>query len=190
VLPVTSVVPAPTRATSVAARCVLRGRGGMHDTEKKEDEMAHVVTDLDTAASPERVLNALTDFSSRRFELWPNVDRKYFKLEAAGEVSAEVVEGSGVLGGTWERGRYDWSRPGTVRIEVTDSNAFKPGSFWIYEVTPRNGGSHVHMEFDRRPRSNLRGLVLSALLRVAGKRIYERQLQETLRRLEQSSASS
>lgn len=149
--------------------------------------MAHVVTDLDTTASPERVIGALTDFSPRRFDLWPNVDRNYFKLESSGESSAEVTEGSPVLGGVWERSRYDWSRPGTVRIDVTDSNAFQPGSFWIYEVTPTtSGGSRVHMEFDRRPR-NLKGLFLGALLALFGKRIYDKQLRETLARVEKSA---
>ena len=114
--------------------------------------MAHVVTDIDTKASSERVIDALTDFSARRFELWPNNDRQYFKLGPHGKQSAEVTEGSPAFGGIWERGRYDWSHPGTVRIEVQDSNAFKPGSFWVYRVTPRaDGGSHVHMEFNRRP---------------------------------------
>lgn len=148
--------------------------------------MAHVVTDLDTTASPESVIGALTDFSSRRFELWPNVDRSFFKVESVGDTSAEVTEGSPVLGGVWERGRYDWSRPGTVRIDVTDSNAFEPGSFWIYEVTPSpNGGSHVHMEFDRRPR-NLKGYLLSAFLGIAGKKLYGKLLSETLRRVERA----
>lgn len=151
--------------------------------------MAHVVTDLDTTANPERVLGALTDFSPRRFELWPNVDRRYFKLESTGDKAAEVTEGSGVFGGVWERGRYDWSHPGTVRIDVVDSNAFKPGSFWIYQVTPRaDGGSHVHMEFDRRPR-NLKGLFVSTLLSVVGKKIFSAQLSETLRRVEKAAAS-
>ncbi len=146
--------------------------------------MAHVATDLDTTASPERVIRALTDFSPRRFDLFPNVDRHYFKLESSDDTSAEVTEGSPVFGGVWERSRYDWSRPGTVRIEVTDSNAFEPGSFWIYQVTPgSNGGSHVHMEFDRRPR-NLKGKMLGALLSVIGKKLYEKQLGVTLRRLE------
>jgi hypothetical protein len=151
--------------------------------------MAHVVTDLDTTANPERVLGALTDFSPRRFELWPNVDRRYFKLESTADKGAEVTEGSPVFGGVWERGRYDWSHPGTVRIDVVDSNAFKPGSFWIYQVTPRaDGGSHVHMEFDRRPR-NLKGLLVSTLLSVAGKKIFTEQLSETLRRVEKAAAS-
>jgi hypothetical protein len=146
--------------------------------------MAHVVTDLDSTASPERVLGALTDFSPRRFDLFPNVDRNYFKLEAAGETTAEVTEGSPVFGGVWERSLYDWSRPGTVRIEVKDSNAFEPGSFWIYRVTPgANGGSHLRMEFDRRPR-NLKGRVLSAFLGVVGKKLYAKQMSETLRRVE------
>jgi polyketide cyclase/dehydrase/lipid transport protein len=151
--------------------------------------MAHVVTDLDTKASPERVLRALTDFSPKRFELWPNVDRKYFKVENEAEQTAEVVEGSPVLGGVWERGRYDWSRPGSVRIDVIDSNAFKAGSFWLYEVTPTaNGGSHVHMEFERRPR-NFKGFVLNGVLALFGKKIFRKMLGETLRRVERTESA-
>ena len=146
--------------------------------------MAHVTTDADTTASPERVIRALTDFSSKRFELWPTVDRAYFKVESSGDTRAEVTEGNGALGGIWEKGQYDWSNPGTVRIDVTDSNAFKRGSYWVYQVTPRpDGGSHVHMEFDRRPRS-LRGRLASALFKVAGRQIYGKQLRETLHRVE------
>lgn len=149
--------------------------------------MAHVVTDADTTASPEKVLAALTDFSERRLELWPNIDRDYFNVSTLGEQSAEVTEGSPVLGGVWERGRYDWSRPGTVRIDVQDSNAFKPGSYWVYEVSPRaNGGSHVHMEFDRRPR-NLKGLFVGGLLSLFGKKIFGKSLRDTLHRIEGKS---
>ena len=150
--------------------------------------MAHVVTERDTTASPERVIGALTDFSSKRLELWPNLDPKYFQLEDAGVSSAEVLEGSHGFGGVWERSHYDWSHPGTVRIDVQDSNAFEPGSYWIYEVTPRpDGGSHVHMEFDRRPR-NLKGHVLSALFSVAGNKVFGKSLDDTLRRIEASPA--
>ena len=150
--------------------------------------MAHVITERDTTASPERVIGALTDFSSRRLDLWPNLDRKYYQLEDSGSSTAEVTEGSGGFGGVWERSRYDWSRPGTVRLDVQDSNAFEPGSYWVYDVTPKpGGGSHVHMEFDRRPR-NLKGHVLSALLSVAGGTIFRKSLGETLRHLEASPA--
>jgi hypothetical protein len=148
--------------------------------------MAHVVTDLDTTASPERVIAAITDFTPRRFDLWPNVDRRYFKLDKLDSSSADVTEGSPVFGGVWERSHYDWSRPGEVRIDVTDSNAFEPGSYWIYRVTPgKNGGSHVRMEFDRRPR-NLKGRFVSGLLGLVGTRMFEQLLRKTLSKVETS----
>ena len=148
--------------------------------------MAHVVVDADTTASPERVVGALTDFSPRRLEIWPNIDRTYFKPGETGDKWAEVTEGSAVFGGVWERSRYDWSRPGTVRLEVKDSNAFQPGSFWVYSVTPgKNGGSHVRMEFDRRPR-NAKGYLLGALLTLFGKQIFTKALRETLARVEKA----
>ena len=43
------------------------------------------------------------------------------------------------------------------------------------------------MEFDRRPR-NFKGQVLSALLSVAGSKIFGKSLGETLRRVEASPA--
>lgn len=146
--------------------------------------MAHVTADMDTTVSPQTVIGALTDFSERRLELWPNIDRKYFAVHQVSGTSAEVTEGSR---GIWERTRYDWSRPGIVQIEVRDSNAFRPGSYWIYSVRPRpEGGSHVHLEFVRRPR-NAKGLLLSALLSVAGGKIFGDFLGETLHRLERSN---
>jgi hypothetical protein len=152
--------------------------------------MAHVVTDADTTASPERVLDALTDFSPRRLDLWPNIDRKYYKVGAVGKESAEVTEGSPTFGGIWERAHYDWSHQGTVRIDVKDSNTFQPGSFWEYQVTPgANGGSHVRMEFDRRPR-NLKGLFTAALLTLFGKKIFGKSLRDTLKRVESAAPSS
>lgn len=149
--------------------------------------MAHVSTGLDTTASPQAVLSALTDFSDARLALWPNIDRQYYKVHQVAGTSAEVTEGSR---GVWERTRYDWSRPGTVRIEVQDSNAFRPGSWWKYSVRPLPaGGSHVDLEFVRRPR-NAKGVVLSALLGLAGRRIFGKFLGETLQRLERRSSDS
>jgi hypothetical protein len=150
--------------------------------------MAHVVADVDTKASPERVIGALTDFSARRLELWPNIDRSLFEVSSRGEQSADVTEGSSAFGGIWERAHYDWSRPGEVRLDVQDSNTFQPGSFWSYQVTPGpDGGSHVHMEFDRRPR-NLKGSFVGGLLSLFGNRIFSKSLRETLNRIERSDA--
>jgi hypothetical protein len=149
--------------------------------------MAHVSADGDTTASTQEVIGALTDFSEKRAALWPNIDRAYYQVHDVGRTSAEVTEGSR---GIWERTRYDWSKPGIVRIEVQDSNAFRPGSWWTYTVEARpEGGSHVHLEFDRKAR-NLRGLALSGLLTIAGKRIFNTFLRETLHRLEARRAAT
>lgn len=143
--------------------------------------MPHVVADRDTRATPQEVIGALTDFSERRLDVWPNIDRKYYKVHQVGNTSADVTEGGS---GVWERAHYDWSEPGKVRISVEDSNAFRPGSYWLYSVQPRpDGGSHVHLEFERRPR-NAKGLVLSALFILAGRRIFEHFLGDTLHRVE------
>ncbi|HTT71605.1 MAG TPA: SRPBCC family protein [Anaeromyxobacteraceae bacterium] len=143
--------------------------------------MAHVSGDLDSPVPPDAILGALTDFSDRRLALWPNVDRRYYRVHDLGRTSAEVTEGSR---GVWERTRYDWSKPGTVRIEVVDSNAFRPGSSWLYSVTPRpTGGSHVHYEFQRNPK-NARGALVSLLLSAFGRKIFGDFLAETLHRLE------
>jgi len=81
--------------------------------------MAHVVTDKDTRLTPQEVIGALTDFSDRRLELWPNIDRKYYKVHQTSNTSADVTEDSRAV---WERTHYDWSEPGKVRIRVEDSN--------------------------------------------------------------------
>ena len=143
--------------------------------------MAHVSTDRSTTVPPEVVLGALTDFSDARLALWPNIDREHYEVHELSGTTAEVTEGSR---GVWERSHYDWSRPGTVRIEVVDSNAFKPGSWWMYLVETRpQGGSRVHLEFQRDPR-NAKGFLLSSVLSVAGHKIFSDFLGETLRRLE------
>ena len=147
--------------------------------------MAHIVADKDTRLSPQQVIKALTDFSERRPELWPNIDPNYYKVHQISDSSADVTEGSRSV---WERTHYDWSEPGKVRIRVEDSNAFRPGSYWLYSVEPQPaGGSHVHLELLRIPR-NVKGFFLSALFTVAGRRIFEHFLDDTLHRVELRSA--
>ncbi len=140
-----------------------------------------MITEQSTTLPGQAFLSALVDFSPRRDALWPNIDRTYYRVHEVRGASAEVTEGSK---GVWERTRYDWSRPGQVRLEVRDSNAFRPGSWWLFSVADRpGGGSIVRLEFDRRPR-NARGLLLGALLSLFGARIFGGFLSETLRRLE------
>jgi hypothetical protein len=104
----------------------------------------HVVEDA--AVAPERVLEAARDFSARRADMWPDVHVEHLQVHEMGETSAEVTEGNPwPIGYVWERLRYDWSQPGSVKGVVTDSNIFKPGSTWEIRATPADGGSRVEV---------------------------------------------
>jgi hypothetical protein len=144
--------------------------------------MARVSGEVISPTPPEVFLRALTDFSPRRPELWPNLSPKLYQVHSVGQTEAEVTEGSSAFGGVWERTRYDWSEPSVVLIEVEDSNAFAAGSWWRYQVEPAGSGSKVRFQFDRRPK-NLKGRLVSGLLALAGKRVFTKSLEETLRRL-------
>ncbi len=85
----------------------------------------------DTGASHDAIVKALTDFSARRAELFPNVDTDHLQVHSVGANEADVTEGSSVLGGIWERNHYDWSTPGVLKVETTDSNTWANGSSWF-----------------------------------------------------------
>jgi hypothetical protein len=144
--------------------------------------MARVSGEATSPTPPGVFLRALTDFSPRRPELWPNLSPKLYQVHSVGQTEAEVTEGSSAFGGVWERSRCDWSEPGVVLIQVEDSNAFAAGSWWRYQAEPVGSGSRVRFQFDRRPK-NLKGHLVSLLLRLAGKQVFTRSLEETLRRL-------
>lgn len=102
----------------------------------------HVVEE--TPAPAERVLEAARDFSERRADLWSDVHVEHLQIHETGVPFADVTEGNPwPIGLVWERLRYDWSQPGSVKGTVTDSNIFKPGSSWEIRATPTNGGSRV-----------------------------------------------
>jgi len=99
-----------------------------------------------TPVAPERVLEVARDFSERRAEMWPDVHIEHLQVHEAGETFAEVTEGNPwPIGYVWERLRYDWSEPGSVKGVVTASNLFKPGSTWEIRATPADGGSRVEV---------------------------------------------
>jgi len=80
--------------------------------------MAKIHYEADGEVSAERFVAALTDFSDRRPELWPNLDARFYGLLERGDTRAEVTEGTDVLGGVWARERYDWSEPGRVTLTL------------------------------------------------------------------------
>jgi hypothetical protein len=108
-----------------------------------------------TPVSPEKVLEAARDFSDRRSELWPDVHPELFDLHRSGDRFAEVTEGNpSPIGPFWERLRYDWSEPGSIKGVVLDSNIFKPGSTWEITAAAADGGTRVAVTMVR----NFKGL--------------------------------
>ena len=113
--------------------------------------MHRVEVDVDTLLAPARVQEALLDFSDRRPDIWPGLERSLYEVYSVGETSADVKEGSKMPGMTiWAREHYDWSTPDTVRWTVTESNFCAPGSYVAATMTPREGGgTRVHLEWER-----------------------------------------
>ena len=146
--------------------------------------MPRIEFDVTTGVSPGRFVAALTDFSPARADIWPNIDAQHLKVHEVGPDSADVTEGSSLAGGVWERNRYDWSTEGTVRVETTESNTWRPGSFWLYRIEPAGTGSHIRVTVDRRP-ATLRGRLVAVLLVLAGRRVLRRATEQVLRKLEQ-----
>ena len=97
--------------------------------------MARIHYEADGDISPDRFIAALTDFSSRRPELWPNLSPAYFKVNELADTWADVQEGTAILGGVWARERYDWSEPGRVTLTLIESPSFRPGTVIDYHVT-------------------------------------------------------
>lgn len=134
--------------------------------------------------TPERFVAALTDFGPARSTVFGNSQDGYLQVHGTGPDWAEVTEGSTAGGGIWQRYRYDWSTPGEVRLDVLDSNAFGKGSYWHYRVTPDgSGGSHIALHIHRNPTS-AKGRFVDLALLVLGKRIFGRDLRQTVERIE------
>jgi hypothetical protein len=117
-----------------------------------------------TAADAERVLDAARDFSARRAELWPDVHIDHLVVHQVGDGFAEVTEGNpSPIGPFWERLRYDWSKPGSVKAVVIDSNIFRPGSTWEISAVPADGGSRVEVAMVRHFKG-LKGRLVGAVM--------------------------
>jgi hypothetical protein len=149
--------------------------------------MAKIHYEADGEIPAERFIAALTDFSERRPELWPNLDTKFFRLFERGDTWAEVQEGTDVLGGVWGRERYDWSEPGRVTLTLLESPDFRPGTVIDYHVNDRpGGGCHVAVDFQRIAASP-RGRFVGAVVQLSGVGRFSKDLRETLARLALSS---
>jgi hypothetical protein len=122
-----------------------------------------------TTATPDQVIELMTDFSPDRVHRWPASSAKAFEVYHLGEAAADIREGQDFpkLWATW---RYDWSAPGSVTLTVTESDALQPGGYMTLSTTPRvEGGSAVHGEWDQTSK-NLTALIGVTAMRFIGPR--------------------
>ena len=151
--------------------------------------MARLELDIETPVAPERVREALIDFSERRPEIWPGLERSLYEVYSVGESTAEVKEGSKLPGMTvWANEHYDWSDPRTVRWTVKESNFCTPGSYVAATLHPREGGgTRVHVEWERTGTTRA-GRFAVRLMTLTKGRPIGRSLEKGLRRLETGRA--
>jgi len=136
--------------------------------------MPHVIVDVDSDVPAERVLAAATDFSERRPELWPNISRDFWRLHDEGVDWAEATEGSPAV---WARERYEWAGDRVVGT-TQESNVWRPGGTWTLTARPRDGGSHIRIDLDRRFKG--RGWIFYPMVMLFGRRMFERNVEKTL----------
>jgi len=112
---------------------------------------------------PEQVLAALTDFSERRPDRWPMLDRRSYRVHSVGKTEAEITEGTtSPVGRFWARERYVWSSPGVVTWTVVDSNFCRAGTRIVARVEPgEGGGTRLDLDWERKPKG-WRGAVFAA----------------------------
>jgi hypothetical protein len=147
----------------------------------------HTITiDLESPLTPERVLGAAVDFSDRRPGIFPAVQAGRLRVHDLGTKSADVTEGtrSGPIV-NWERCTYDWSKPGVVLADVTDSNIYEPRpSYWELRAEPSGEGSRVRMIWAREFRRTVKGRFFAMMFRRAGQRLFTKYAREILDNIE------
>jgi Polyketide cyclase / dehydrase and lipid transport len=150
--------------------------------------MPKVEMDVETSVEPARVRSALLDFSPRRPEIWPGITPSLYEVYQVGETSADIKEGTKQPGATvWAKEHYDWSDPWTVRWTVQESNFCAPGSYVQATITPRpDGGSRVHIEWNRTPTS-FAGRVATFLIRATKGKPVAASFKKAMDKLERAS---
>jgi len=134
-----------------------------------------------TKVTSEQCLAALTDFGPGRSKLFGNSADEYLKVHHRGPTEADVTEGSG---GIWERLHYDWSDPNRVVLKTTDSNLWGGASGHTYAFRRQDNGMTDIDVLVVRDGKNLKGRVLSFVLRTIGRGVLEKAFKNSIRAVE------
>jgi hypothetical protein len=125
--------------------------------------------DFVTTATPDQVIELMTDFSPARPQRWPASSVEAFEVYHLGETEADIREGQD-RPKLWAKWHYDWSTPDSVTLTVTESDALAPGGYMTLTATPRaEGGSAVRGEWEQTSK-NPRGLLAVTMMRFIGPR--------------------
>jgi hypothetical protein len=152
--------------------------------------MPKVELDVETEVAPDRVRQALVDFSERRPDIWPGITPSFYEVYSVGETEAEIKEGTkGPGGGFWAREHYDWSTPGLVTWTVRESNFCTPGSYVSAAISDRpGGGSRIHITWNRTPTTFMGRVAAFLITRTRGKPVAA-SFKKAMAKLEQASVS-
>lgn len=132
--------------------------------------------EVESPLRPDAVIEALTDFSERRPELWPAIDPKVYRVHEVSDSSALVTEGTDVMGGIWATELYEWDGSGSVRATIQDSNFWRRGGTWELRATQRDGGGSIlRVTRDRRAK-NAKARLLEAVMWIVGARLLAKEL--------------
>jgi len=124
--------------------------------------------DFVTTASPEQVIELMTDFSPNRPRRWPASSVAAFEVYRIGDTDADIREGQ-KFPKLWARWHYDWSAPNSVTLTIAESEHLEPGGFMSLTATPRAGGSAVHAVWQQTSKS-VKGLTAVVMMRFIGPR--------------------
>lgn len=123
--------------------------------------------DFVTTATPDQVIELMTDFSPNRPHRWPALSAKSFEVYHVGETEADIREGQD-FPKLWAKWHYDWSSPGSVTLTVVEGDAMEAGSYMTLTATSRaQGGSSVHGVWAQTSK-NLTGLIGVSTMRLIG----------------------
>lgn len=141
------------------------------------DTFGHVRTtfefDFETTATPEQVVELMTDFSPGRPHRWPASSVEAFEVYRVGDTDADIREGQD-FPKLWAKWHYDWSEPNSVTLTVVESSAMEAGGFMSLTATPvAGGGSAVHGVWQQTSKS-LRGLLGVMTMRFFGPKFLSR----------------
>lgn len=123
-----------------------------------------------TRATPEQVVELLTNFSADRPKRWPSLSERWYEVYDVGVAEADVREGQD-RPTMWAREKYDWSTPGTVTWTVTDSSDLAPGSFVrLTAAASPDGGSDVHGTWERGAKT-LKARAILTMMSLVGRKV-------------------